>query len=235
MRFRAARLARPHQVGQHVIRVTPPRSTTRRSSLVVVLVAATTAMAGCDAPGDGDTTTGCAATVSAAADAVEIDEQKRLLDDALLQCRSVSDLAGQLDRHPGLIGFSPEAFVEIRCNRIEDAATRRAPACASVVSPSTTVPPTTVVDLVFVGETFDGRRVEIRPSSTIRFVGEVPEVIQQTVDIAFESGCDGVIEQRDQWFARIDDPVTGDEASVYAFHAQNVAAYIGCEVPPLPE
>jgi hypothetical protein len=199
---------------------------------VVVIAVLTTA---CDAPGGDDATTGCAATVSAAADAVEIDEQKRLLDEALLQCRSVPDLAGELDRHPGLIGFSPEAFVEIRCNRIDDPATRRGPTCASVVAPSTTVPPTTLVDLVFVGETFDGRRIEIRPSATTRFVDEVPEIIQQTVDIAVESDCEGLIEQRDRWFSQIDASADGDVASVYAFHAQNVAAYIGCDVPPLPE
>ena len=179
--------------------------------------------------------TGCEATVEAAADAVEVAEQKRLLDRALLQCRSVSDLTTELDRHPGLIGFSAEAFVAVRCGRIEDAATKRGPTCAAVIAPSTTAPTTTVVDLVFVGDTLDDRRIEIRPSETTRFVGEVPEVIQQTVDIAIESGCDGVIEQRDRWFARVDDSPAGDEASVYARHAQNVAAYIGCEVPPLPD
>lgn len=192
-------------------------------------------MSACDAPGGDDATTGCAETVEAAANAIELEDQKRLLDEALLQCRSVSALAGELDRHPGLIGFSADAFVEIRCNRIDDPATRRGPTCASVVAPSTTAPPTTLVDLVFVGETVDGRRIEIRPSSTTRFVGEVPEVIQQTVDIAVESDCDGLIEQRDRWFSRIDASEAGDEASVYAFHAQNVAAYIGCEVPPLPD
>jgi hypothetical protein len=181
-----------------------------------------------------ETTTGCSATVAAAADAVEIDEQKRLLDEALLQCRSVDDMTRELDRHPGLIGFSAASFVEIRCSRVEDPATLRAPTCSSVVSPSTTAPPTTIVDLVFVGDTLDDRRIEIRPTETIRFVGEVPEVVQQTVDIAFESGCDGLIEQRDRWFDRIDDSRAGDEASVYARHAQNVAAYIGCDVPPLP-
>ena len=191
-------------------------------------------LSACELPGDDDATTGCAATVSAAADAVEIDQQKRLLDEALVSCRSVADLTRELDRHPGLIGFSPAACVAIRCSRIEDPTTRRAPTCASVVAPSTTAPPTTLVDLVFVGETFDGRRVEIRPSATTRFVDEVPEVIQQTVDIAFESGCDGLIDQRDRWYARIDSSVAGDEASVYAFHAQNVAAYIQCDVPPLP-
>jgi hypothetical protein len=235
IRSGAGGLARPRRVGQHVSRVPRPHSPALRPRLGAVLVVAVTTVAiGCDAPTDEGATTGCAATVSAAADAVEIDEQKRLLDDALLQCRSVSDLASQLDRHPGLIGFSADAFVEIRCNRIDDPATRRAPTCASVVSPSTTVPPTTLVDLVFVGDTLDDRRIEIRPSATTRFVGEVPEVVQQTVDIAFESGCDGLIEQRDRWFARIDDTAAGDEASVYARHAQNVAAYVGCDVPPLP-
>lgn len=201
---------------------------------LLALVALTAPTVGC-AASDDETTTGCAASVAAAADAVELDDQKRFLDEALLQCRSVSALTTELDRHPGLIGFSPEAFVAIRCDRIEDEATRAGPTCSAVISPSTTAPPTTLLDLVFVGETFDGRRIELRPSDSIRFDGEVPEVIQQTVDIAFESGCDGLIEQRDRWFARVDDPDIGDEASVYAFHAQNVAAYIGCDVPPLPE
>lgn len=201
---------------------------------LLVLAAVTAPVVGCDAPGE-ETTTGCSASVEAAADAVELDDQKRYLDQALLQCRSVSALTVELERHPGLIGYSPEAFVANRCERIEDEATRSGPTCSAVIAPTTTAPPTTVVALVFVGETFDGRRIELRPSETIRFDGEVPEVIQQTVDIAFESGCDGLIDQRDRWYERIEDPVTGDEASVYAFHAQNVAAYIGCEVPPLPE
>lgn len=202
--------------------------------LSLVLVAAVPWATGC-AASDDDTTTGCAASVAAAADAVELAEQKQFLDQALLQCRSVAALTTELERHPGLIGYSPERFVEVRCGRIEDEATRAGPTCAAVISPTTTIPPSTTVDLVFVGETFDGRRIELRPSATVRFDGDVPETIQQTVDIAFESGCDGLVEQRDRWYARIDDPAIGDEASVYAFHAQNVAAYIGCDVPPLPE
>ena len=204
---------------------------------IAAVAVAASMMSACELPGDDDatTTTGCASTVSAAAEAVEVDHQKRLLDEALLQCRSVADLTRELDRHPGLIGFSAAAFVETRCSRIEDPATRRAPTCASVVAPSTTAPPTTLVDLVFVGETFDGRRIEIRPSATTRFIDEIPEVIQQTVDIAVESDCDGLIEQRDRWFSRIDTSEAGAEASVYAFHAQNVAAYIQCDVPPLPD
>ena len=64
-------------------------------------------------------------------------------------------------------------------------------------------------------------------------MGEVPAVIQQTVDIAFESGCEGVIAQRDLWAARIDDSPAGDIASVYAQHAQNVANFIQCDTEPL--
>ena len=92
------------------------------------------------------------------------------------------------------------------------------------------VPTTAPVELVFVGETLDGRRIEIRPDADTVFVGDVPQVVQQTVDIAVEAGCDGVIAQRDLWASRVNDPVIGDEASVYAHHAQNVANYIGCDV-----
>ncbi len=46
-------------------------------------------------------------------------------------------------------------------------------------------------------------------------------------------GCEGVIAQRDMWAARAADPAIGDEASVYAHHAQNVANYIGCEAAPI--
>jgi len=87
-------------------------------------------------------------------------------------------------------------------------------------------------ELVFVGDTLDGRQVEIRPSATIQFFGDVPAIVQQTVDIALESGCEGVIAQRDLWASRVADPLFGDEASVYAQHAQNVAVYIQCETAP---
>jgi hypothetical protein len=89
------------------------------------------------------------------------------------------------------------------------------------------------VELIFVGDTLDGRPIEIRPGPGIEFVGEVPAVIQQTVDIAVESGCDGVIAQRDLWAGQITDSAAGDIASVYAQHAQNVANFIGCDTEPL--
>jgi hypothetical protein len=38
-----------------------------------------------------------------------------------------------------------------------------------------------------------------------------------------------VLAQRDLWAQRVDDALIGDEASVFAQHAQNVAAYIQCD------
>lgn len=191
--------------------------------------------AGCTDRSEPVATTGCGAAVDAAARAIELDEQKQHLDRALLQCRSAADLTAELARHPGLIGYSPATFVTVRCERIDDPATRAAPICAAAVEAEPPVTTTTQPTVVFVGDTLDDRRIELRPGPGIRFVGEVPEVVQETVDIAFASGCDGLIAQRDRWFARIDEPAMADEASVYARHAQNVAAYIGCTVPPLPD
>lgn len=193
------------------------------------------AVTACDPPGDDadDAPTGCADTVREASFAAEVDEQVRLLDTALLTCRSYDALAAQLARYPGIIGYDTGTFVSLRCERTDDETIRAAPTCSSVITPTTTTPPTTLPDLVFVGDTLDGRQVEIRPSATTEFEGEVPAVVQQTVDIAIESGCEGVIEQRDLWASRVDDPVIGDEASVYAQHAQNVADYIQCDVAPL--
>ncbi len=190
----------------------------------------------CDAPGDDGSAapTGCAATVADASQAAETDEQVRLLDAALVTCRSYRSFTDELARYPGIIGYDAATFVSLRCARVTDEAVRTSPTCATVIAPATTPPPTTLVEVVFVGDTLDGRQVEIRPSATIEFVGEVPAVVQQTVDIALESGCEGVIEQRDLWVSRVDDPLFGDEASVYAQHAQNVALYIQCDVPPIP-
>jgi len=192
------------------------------------------ALAACDPPGgETSTRTGCEETVREASVAVEVDEQVRLLDDAMIVCRTYDALTAQLDRYPSMLGYDAATFVAVRCARVDDERVQRSPSCRNVITPTTTAPTTTIAALVFVGDTLDGRRVEIRPSATTEFVGNVPAVVQQTVDIAAESGCAGVIEQRDRWAARVDDPVIGDEASVYAQHAQNVADYIQCDLEPI--
>lgn len=176
---------------------------------------------------------GCADTVREASEAREVDEQVRRLDDALRICRTYESFEAELARYPSIIGYAPETFVLVRCSRVADETVQNSPSCRAVVSPTSTLPPTTVAAVVFVGDTLDGRTIEIRPSARTEFVGEVPAVVQQTVDIAVESGCAGVIEQRDLWASRVNDPVVGDEASVYAQHAQNVADYIQCDVEPI--
>lgn len=191
-------------------------------------------VAACE-PGDGaERQSGCAATVREASSAAEVADQIRLLDTALVACRSYAALTAELARYPGIVGYDLDTFVEKRCTEIDDEAVRAAPACRTVAAPTTVVARTTVPELVFVGQTLDGREIEIRPSERTRFVGEIPEYVQQTVDILFESGCEGVLAQRDFWAALVDDPETGDEASVYAQHAQNVADYVGCESTPIP-
>ena len=179
--------------------------------------------------------TGCAAVVRTASLAVEPDTQVDLLDDALVACSSANAFRTQVSRYPGIIGYDIDTFVDLRCVRTDDERVKRTPACTDAVGPATTPPPATVAEIVFVGDTLDGRRVEIRPSDRIPFEGDVPRVVQQTVDIAVESGCDGVIAQRDLWASRVDDALIGDEASVFAQHAQNVADYIQCDSTPIEE
>lgn len=200
---------------------------TALTALVVVVLAA------CDAPGDGDASTGCASTVKDASAESEPSAQVRLLDQALVVCGSYDAFTTELGRYPASIGYAPATYVELRCVNVDDEAVRGGPTCAAVIVPEVTAPPTTVFELVFVGDTVDGRPIEIRPGPGVEFVGDVPAVIQQTVDIALESGCDGVVVQRDLWVAQIDDSPEGDVASVYAQHAQNVANFIGCDTEPI--
>ena len=205
-----------------------------RTLLPTSLLAATivASLAACTPSSDdtADTPTGCAASVDQAAVEAEPDRQVALLDNALVACSTATAFTAQLAAHPGIIGYEPDRYLEGRCTRSTDERVRRTPACADIVGPDTTPPPTDADELVFVGETLDGRTVEIRPSAAIEFEGDVPAVVQQTVDIAIESGCEGVIAQRDEWAARVDDSFIGDAASVFAQHAQNVAQYIGCDV-----
>lgn len=194
---------------------------------VLVTLAALVAI-GCTQEDDPVADSGCAATVREASFATEVEQQIALLDVALVRCRSYETLLDEMRGYPGIVGYELATFVELRCTSTDDDAVRRAPACAAFVPSSTivTLPP---AELVFIGETLDGRPVELRPDNDTVFVGAYPEVVQRTVDIATEAGCVAVLEQRDLWAARAAEPDFGDEASAYANHAQNVALFIGCE------
>jgi hypothetical protein len=175
---------------------------------------------------------GCASTVRDASLAVEVSDQVRLLDLAMVRCRSFDELNSEMAQYPGITGYDIRTFVELRCGHVTDESVLASPACLAVTA-TTAVPTTAAIEVVFVGETLDGRRIEIRPDADTVFVGEVPQVVQQTVDIAIEAGCEGVLAQRDLWASRVGDPAIGDEASVYAHHAQNVADYINCASTPI--
>lgn len=196
---------------------------------VPALVSLTAIIAiGCTQEDDPVADSGCAATVREASFATEVEQQIALLDVALVRCRSYETLLDEMRGYPGIVGYELATFVELRCASSDDDAVRGSPACAGFTPSSTTVA-APQAELMFVGETLDGRPVELRPDDDTVFVGEYPEVVQRTVDIASEAGCDAVLEQRDLWAARVTEPEFGDEASVYANHAQNVALFIGCE------
>lgn len=220
---------------QHDDTVFRPRPSTNSTAprglgAALFLALALVSVAACDPPDDDDgaeTASGCEQTMRTASTASEPDEQVRMLDDALVACRSYEVFTAELSKYPSIIGYSVPTFVETRCNRVDDPVVRQSPSCRTVIT-TTTVPPTTVPQLVYVGETLDGRTVEIVPSADTPWSDEVPAVIQQTVDIATESGCEGIWAQRDRWAAQIDDPQLGDQASVYAHHADQVAAFVQC-------
>lgn len=186
------------------------------------------ATAGCAASDDAAAAPSCAELVDDAAAAVEVDAQLRSLDAALGACQSYERYRAELDRYyPGIVGYSVEDFIRLRCTSDIAQDLRESPTCAAA-NPTTTVPTTTAPDRVYAGTTLDGRIIELRQSDGIEFVGEFPIHIQQTVDTAFDSGCDGLLAQRDLWATAAETPEGGDVASVYAQHAQNVLDFIGC-------
>lgn len=203
-----------------------------RGPALLFVTAAVTLTPACTRGDDARAVTACAEAVDLAAAEIDLDAQKERLDVALLQCRSTIDLGNEIARHPGVLGHGVERFVEVRCGRIDDEAILAGPICAGSRTTLPPPPPAATEGPVFVGDTLDGRPIEIRPGPGTVFVGDVPQVVQQTVDIAAEAGCPGVLEQRSRWFELVDDPVIGDEASVYTRHADNVAAYLGCASPP---
>jgi hypothetical protein len=170
----------------------------------------------------------CSAAMARAATATEVDEQIAMLDKALVVCRSVNAFDQQMSRYPNIVGFDPLTFVENRCTTVDDGDVSRSTICSTFATTTTTVS-LELPDVMYVGLTLDGREVEIRPSREIPFTEGRPAVVVQIVDIATEDGCDGPEAEFDRWRLRTDDPDIGDAASVFAQHALNVMAFMGCE------
>jgi hypothetical protein len=170
----------------------------------------------------------CVRTMERASRAVEISDQIELLDSALMSCRSFTAYDAQLGRYPGIIGFEGLAYVMTRCAELAaDELVSASAVCADVASQTPTTTIAGVPELEYVGQTMDGREVTIDQGDT-EFVDGKPAAIVAIVDIATEDGCAGVEDELAYWLARTNDPIIGDQASVYARHAENVLAFIGC-------
>lgn len=208
-----------------------------RTARLLLAVAVAAAGVACDRDDTAERPT-CAGAIDAAADEIEVADQLRGLDEALLWCGSYDAYLRELATQRGLIGYSPETYLKLRCANLTDQRLRDTPACR-VANPPTTPPPVTTPDVVYAAATLDGRVIELRPSDAVPFRGDVPAVVQDTVDIAVSQQCPGVLAQRDLWAGRaasdaaVADPATGltaaDIASAYAQHAILVALWIGCE------
>lgn len=170
----------------------------------------------------------CRATIDEAAQAAEIDDQIELLDTALVICRSVDVFTAHVDRYPGLIAWEVPTYLTNRCASAADTVRRSAICTSEAVAPPT-APPVEVPEVVYVGETLDGREIEIRPRAGRPFTNGTPTVIVEMADIAIESGCEGVEAEYERWNAQVEDALVGEEASVYAQHALNVLAFIQCD------
>jgi hypothetical protein len=214
--------------------IRPPASSRRavlgsRLLIVAAVLGLAPALAACDSQETAVAVPEtCASIVERAARASEIRQQVDLLDDAIVACRAIEALDVELRRHPGIIGFDTITFVEQRCDRSPDQAVVTSAICTRAAPPTTT---TTLVVLTYQGQTLDGRTVEITEED-VAFVEGKPEPIVRLVDIALEDGCDALATERANWEARVDDPVIGQQASVYARHADNVAVFVGCTPPP---
>jgi hypothetical protein len=169
----------------------------------------------------------CVRTIERASRAAEISEQIEFLDSALLSCRSFTAYDAQLGRYPGIVGYDGLTYVSTRCAALaSDELVSASSVCKDVAPPSTTV--AGVPEPEYVGQSLEGREVTIGPDDT-DFVDGKPAAIVAIVDIAAEDGCMGVEAERARWLAQLNDPIAGDQASVYARHAENVLAFIGCE------
>ena len=212
-------------------RFTTTRTTPLLGALGAVFVGT---LLGACTPDDGSEaipTDPCRATIDEAGAAAELREQVELLDRALVICATPEVFAVNVQRHPMLIGWDVESYLSSRCSTVEDESVRRSRICTSEQVTPPTSPVAAAPEVVYVGTTLDGREIEIRPRAGRPFEDGRPRVVVEMAEIARRLGCDGVEAEFQRWFEQIDDPLIGDEASVYAQHALDVLAFIQCDPP----
>ncbi len=207
--------------------------------LGLILTPALAAIVSCSAPVAEPTETDpCSRRVGIAAAAIDIDDQVGLLDEAISICSDLESFALALDSHPGTIGVEPVVFAARRCSRSNLTSIRAAPICqdpavalliggGSSDSESTLNP--AGEGLAYTGTNLADAQVTILPDADTPFEGERPVAIVRMVDLAFSDGCAGLEAEFDYWSTLVDDPGIGEEASVYARHALDLQAFIGCQ------
>ena len=77
-----------------------PVSTILAATASAALIVTVTACS----PNDETAETGCASTVHDASLAVEVADQIRLLDQAMVRCTSLGELTGEMRKYPGITG-----------------------------------------------------------------------------------------------------------------------------------
>lgn len=173
-------------------------------------------------------TDACSALVAEAATAREIDDQIEFFDRAISVCRSPEAFAAELARFPGAVGVGAEELIGRRCDRNPELSA--AILCRSALAVVDTTLPGGTGAATYVGLTLDDREIAITPQLT-RFEDDRPWAVAE-IETAAGRGCEGLLSEYIRWFTRITNPVTGDEASVYARYALDLMRGAGC---PLPE
>lgn len=168
----------------------------------------------------------CRSLVADSAAAQEIDEQIELIDRAISVCLSFDTLAAELALYPGAVGVTPEELVRRRC--AGNAELEAAALCRSIDAAAATEP-STAAGATYVGLTLDDREVEITPADT-RFTDDRPAAVVE-IEAAAGRGCEGLLAEYVRWFTQITNPVSGDEASVYARYALDLMRGAGCPPP----
>ena len=172
----------------------------------------------------------CERRVADAADAIEPDDQVALMDEAIFLCDDLTGIVTAVAEHPGLLGVDTVTFLGRRCARTEQAAVATSPVCTDpLVRAATTGPADDGEGPVgYLGLALDDTEVLIVPDADTPFIDGRPQAISAIVDLAVIEGCAALLAERNRWSARVGDDEAGQEASVYARHADDLAAYLGC-------
>lgn len=196
-------------------------------AMMAAMSISTVGLASCASEPQAETVT-CHDIVREAAFEIDVEDEIRGLDDAILQCGSYDEFYAEMTSYDRIVGYSVDEFIERRC-RDESDRLGDSGVCTVAVPPTTA--PELSKDLSYSGETLDGEVITVTPAE-VPFDGELPATIAKTVKAA-EQGCVNVLGARNDYAFYANDTREGKIYSMYAQHAQNVADFLGCISEPL--